>query len=309
MNFIDGVGLSAQWTPEYDFEWLRDLEHHDSQRHSREQSHSPGPGSPFSTWLPSAPTDGACQLIPQNDNGEINEKRARSGTYIVTEDHRRFLITQLGDFPTLPDFELPSRHALTRYITAFFSGFHSHFPYIHQPTYKPSCAPVELTLAMCAAGAQYCFERRSSERLFHAAKAIVFGRLKQEASSFSPQTLAFVTSPFSSSCEPTTNTRRSGPWAPLDIAKTLLTLVGYATWERKHWLQQAFALRGLLVQCLRDVGLREESDKPLVSSSRSAMWDQWVQQESARRTKLVAYCYVNVHRYVDRQRRGADHPQ
>jgi hypothetical protein len=184
---------------------------------------------------------------------------------------------------------------LTRYITAFFGGFHSHFPFIHVPTYKPSCSPVELTLAMCAAGAQYCFERRSAGRLFRVAKAIVFERLRQEESHFGPQTLAFTVSTSMLSPEALPRTRCSGPWCPIDLAKTLLILVGFATWEERDLLQQAFALRGLLVQTLRDIGFEEEEPSANGSTSRSAMWDQWVQRESSRRTKLVAFCYINVH--------------
>jgi hypothetical protein len=214
----------------------------------------------------------------------------------VTDEHRNFLVSLQSSFPPpISTFEIPSRHTLTRYITAFFGGFHSHFPYIHRSTFKPSCSPVELTLSMAAAGAQYCFEKRSSERLFHVAKAMVFERLRQEEKYFGPQTLGLVASSDVFSPGATSSKRRTGPWCPLDMAKTLLTLVGFATWERKDLLQQAFYLRGLLVQTLRDIGLREESSPTAGSSSRSAMWDQWVQLESARRTKLVAFCYINVH--------------
>lgn len=298
VNFIDGVGLSAQWTPEYDIDWLGvDNSHHDSRRHSQEPAtaHSPGLehiGSPFSTWLPSAPGD---EQVHQTGD-DLREQRLRHGTYNVTDDYRNFLVSLLQGLPSpISEFEIPSRHALTRYITAFFSGFHSHFPFIHEPTYKPSCSPLELTLAMCAAGAQYCFERRSSERLFRVAKGIVFERLRQEESHFGPQTLAFIASTNILSPEAPRTTRRSGPWAPLDMAKTLLILVGFATWERKDLLQQAFALRGLLVQCLRDNGLREDDTPPSITTSKSVMWDEWVQRESSRRTKLVAFCYINVH--------------
>lgn len=91
-----------------------------------------------------------------------------------------------------------------------------------------------------------------------------------------------------------TVTKKAGPWAPLDMAKTLLILVGFATWERKDLLQQAFALRGLLVQCLRDNGLKEENTQSNIpAGARSALWDEWVQCESSRRTKLVAFCYIN----------------
>jgi hypothetical protein len=148
---------------------------------------------------------------------------------------------------------------------------------------------------MCAAGAQYCFERRSSERLFRVAKVIVFERLRQEESHFSPQTLAFMASTNVISSEVAHTPRRSGPWSPLDLAKTILILVGFATWERTDLLQQAYALRSLLVQALRDIGLKEEEPNTNGSTSRSAVWDNWVQRESSRRTKLVAFCYINVH--------------
>jgi hypothetical protein len=299
VNFIDGVGLSAQWTPEHDFDWMRLGEHQqESRRHSREPENQPSPGpedigTPFSTWLPSAPADDQVHLRSNADDGE---KRTRNGTYNVTDEHRNFLVSLLESFaPPIADFQIPSRHTLTRYITAFFGGFHSHFPFIHAPTYKPSCSPLELTLAMCAAGAQYCFERRSSERLFRVSKAIVFERLRQEESHFGPQTLAFIASTNILSPEAHFTTRRTGPWSPLDLAKTLLILVGFATWERKDLLQQAFALRGLLVQTLRDIGLKEEEPSRNISTSRAAMWDNWVQRESSRRTKLVAFCYINVH--------------
>ncbi|KAF1363671.1 hypothetical protein EJ07DRAFT_162887 [Lizonia empirigonia] len=305
VNFIDRVGLSAQWSPEFSFDWLQAEEqqplHPQQQQESRvhshepETTHSPVPediGTPFSTWLPSAPADDQVHLWSHSGD-EFREKRSGSGTYNVTDDHRNFLVSLLSNFSApISDFEIPSRHTLTRYITAFFGGFHSHFPYIHRSTFQPSCSPLEL---MAAAGAQYCFERRSSECLFRVVKAIVFERLRQEETHFGPQTLGLVASSYIYTPEAPPATRRTGPWAPLDMAKTLLTLVGFATWERTDLLQQAFCLRSLLVQTLRDIGLREEAVNTNGSTSRSAMWDQWVQQESARRTKLVAFCYINVH--------------
>jgi hypothetical protein len=145
---------------------------------------------------------------------------------------------------------------------------------------------------MCAAGAQYCFERRSSERLFRVAKAIVFERLRQEESHFGPQTLAFIASVNSHSPETVHTPRRSGPWEPLDLIKTILTLVGFATWERKDLLQQAFGLRGLLVQSLRDIGLREEDESTNIPTSRPVMWDSWVKLESGKLAMcFVGYCY------------------
>jgi hypothetical protein len=77
VNFIDGVGLSAQWTPEYDIDWMRlDTYHHESRRQSQnlEPHHSPGAediGTPFSTWLPSAPADDQVHFSSQTGDGEL----------------------------------------------------------------------------------------------------------------------------------------------------------------------------------------------------------------------------------------------
>ncbi|KAL5114311.1 hypothetical protein ACEQ8H_007831 [Pleosporales sp. CAS-2024a] len=268
VNFIDGVGLSAQWTPEYDFDWMRfDEQQQEHRRQSQEPINLASPsrediGTPFSTWLPSAPADDQVRLVSDMDDGKSN-----------------LHMSGRDEVKTEP----------------FFGGFHSHFPFIHAPTYKPSSSPLELTLAMCAAGAQYCFERRSSERLFRVAKAIVLERLRQEASCFGPQSLAYITPICTLTTELAPVTKRSGPWSPLDLVKTLLILVGFATWERSSLLAEAFVLRGLLVQALRDIGLSEEEPTTAVSTSRAAIWDSWVQRESSRRTKLVAFCYVNVH--------------
>lgn len=76
VNFIDGVGLSAQWTPEYDYDWMRISEHQpEPTRASREPqtSQSPGPediGTPFSTWLPSAPADDQVHLRPHTEDSK-----------------------------------------------------------------------------------------------------------------------------------------------------------------------------------------------------------------------------------------------
>jgi hypothetical protein len=78
VNFIDGVGLSAQWTPEYDFDWMRFGDHpQESRRHSGEPANlqSPTPediGTPFSTWLPSAPADDQVHLSSNVGDGKFS---------------------------------------------------------------------------------------------------------------------------------------------------------------------------------------------------------------------------------------------
>lgn len=78
VNFIDGVGSSAQWTPEYDFDWMRfGLHHQESRRHSQEPEdrHLSAPediGTPFSTWLPSAPADDQVHLASNVGDGKLD---------------------------------------------------------------------------------------------------------------------------------------------------------------------------------------------------------------------------------------------
>lgn len=79
VNFIDGVGLSAQWSPEFTFDFLpagaqqpqQDMQ---SRRHSAEpeevRSSDPDDiGTPFSTWLPSAPADDQVHLRSHSGDG------------------------------------------------------------------------------------------------------------------------------------------------------------------------------------------------------------------------------------------------
>lgn len=87
VNFIDGVGLSAQWSPEFTFDWLpgeqqMQQQHHQHQTHHQESTrqsrepettHTPEPediGTPFSTWLPSAPADDQVHLRSHSADGE-----------------------------------------------------------------------------------------------------------------------------------------------------------------------------------------------------------------------------------------------
>ncbi|KAF2222285.1 hypothetical protein BDZ85DRAFT_263380 [Elsinoe ampelina] len=298
--FIDGVGMSASWTPEFDFDCTGNTNDYNEQQQLSGQLDTPPNddadeiGTPFSTWLPSAPANG--QIVSPEAVNELRHRGSNRPPYHVSEDQRSLMIASLQSFQgSTSDFVLPSRHALTRYLTAWFSGFHSHLPFIHEPTYRPSRSPIELTLAMCSVGAQYCFERRNAERLFHASKAVMYERLARESHSLGPYTKPLASSRRRNSSSPVFAPERCGPWTLLDLAKTIFALVGFATWERADLLQEAFALRGLLVASLRDLGLEEERQPITSSSSKSAMWDQWVRRESARRTKLMIFCYLNVH--------------
>lgn len=229
----------------------------------------------------------------------------------VSPDVRARFSASLEEFRDVaPDFILPSRHTLTRYIVSFFEGFHSHLPFLHAPTLRLADRPLELILAMCAAGAQYCFEHRNSERLFHAAKAILTAKMTGEMPGFGWSTKSVLTQPRNArdvppyiarsvpGATPTTpppgsESRDSESHDPMEAIRCLLLLMGYATWEGSELLHEAFGLQSLLIQRLRDVGLQEESEDE--STSTNLSWSDWVDQESTRRTKLVSFAFIHVH--------------
>lgn len=207
----------------------------------------------------------------------------------------------------VPNFVLPSRHTLTRYIAAFFGGFHSHLQFLHAPTFRLDSRPIELILAICATGAQYCFEHRNAKILFRAAKAIVLESLskephdiRQREESVSPlgnlsnQLLQQPPSPPSYTMLPLNSAHpNSRSYDPMDTIRCLLILMGYATWEDSELLREALNLQSTLVHSLREVGLKETQGTS--SNSTNLSWIEWSEQESIRRTKLVSFTFIHVH--------------
>jgi len=240
-----------------------------------------------------------------------------SPLFKITDEQRARLNQSLERFRHVldPDFKLPSRHALTRYVTSYFEGFHTHMVFIHVHTWRVLDNPLELVLSIATIGAQYCFEHRNAERLFRAGRAVLVERLRHQADRFGPKTRSLLNmrqghagnGHHHDACSRQGGrTRRPGgeedwgPWEPMDTVRALINLMGYATWEPKEWLvQEAFALQSLLAQVLRDLGLEEEDEpEPRATSdltSLQASWLAWVRQESVRRTKLIAFSFIHIH--------------
>lgn len=177
--------------------------------------------------------------------------------------------------------------------------------FIHH-TWRVNEAPPELVLAVSAVGAQYCFEHRNSERLFYAGKAILMERLRREADRFGLGTSTLLGLHGCPSPHRHQESRASSgdapadpeKWEVMDTVRTLIILMGYATWEPKEvLLREAFALQSLLVQVLRSIGLTEdpEAEDPPPSDDPHAAWLAWIRQESTRRAKLIAFSFLHIH--------------
>ncbi|KAI9045355.1 C2H2 type zinc finger domain protein [Aspergillus affinis] len=316
-HFLDSIGLPSEWVPALgDVPQVQSAvpaDVPDPGRSTREVHGSSRPGqregsrgdSPFRSWLPSVPPgDQSLGTVSDYEPPQISKK---STPLKVSEEQRLRLATSLEEFRHLiPDFVLPSRHTLTRYLTSFFDGFHPHLPFLHVPTLRINERAPELILALLTVGAQYRFEHRNAERIFHAAKAIALHRISKESTQ--PPAGAYNTViqiPLENLREspqqpgqppvlaPSENAIGMSAWRQIENIRTLLSLMAYSTWEGAELVQEAFGIQNLLVRCLRDFGLTEN----ITVAPRHAplQWHEWVEEESIRRTRFIAFCFVHVH--------------
>ncbi|KAL2029127.1 hypothetical protein VTO58DRAFT_110157 [Aureobasidium pullulans] len=308
-SFLDGVGLCVEWSPIFnnlerpeDFGNLGLTEGTD-QPVPAEADVRARAGSPFSTWLPSAPTkdrnsSNVCDLA----NPRVADPEIRR--FDVTEEQRVKLdqIIRSSSHILDPAFRLPSRHALTRYIKSFFGGFHLHMPFIHVPTWHLYDHPVEVIFGIAAIGAQYCFEKRAAEQLFFAGKASVMDRLARPPGTLASPSLLVMDSVTPSVDQHQTTTQNT-EGESIETIRALLTLMGYATWDpQPSTVRQSFALQELLTQILRNEGLEDVKESLLPSELGQNSghlleqdWRSWVEKESTRRTKLVAFSFIHTH--------------
>ncbi|KAJ5836885.1 Transcription factor [Penicillium robsamsonii] len=313
-HFLDSIGLPGEWVPsegetsqtqEVNLEDVREADRHTQEHHERPRRSGEGSrgDSPFRSWLPSVPRGD--QSLGTLSDSEPPQNAKRPSHFNVTEDQRFRLAASLEEFRhVIPDFVLPSRHTLTRYLTSYFEGFHPHLPFMHIPTFNINERAPEVVLAIMTIGAQYRFEHRNAERIFHVSKAVLFERMSREPrfpakpSYNSGSQVPLGISPYSnfgdqSLTQPQVSVERTAVGKQIEITRCLLILMGYSTWESARLVQEAFHLQGLLVRHLREAGLTEDTTR---SDLRAPLdWYEWADQESARRTKLIAFCFIHVH--------------
>ncbi|GAB1731558.1 hypothetical protein NU195Hw_g7019t2 [Hortaea werneckii] len=299
-GFLDGVGLPIEWSP-----FQGDLHTAPAEpEENLQQGVSTRAGTPFGSWLPSAPTgNGLANVVYDKATHRVAPEKRR---FQVTEEQRSVLKGTIQCFSHLlsPSFRLPSRHALTRYITSFFDGFHPHMPFIHLPTWQILDHPTELLFGIAAVGAQYCFEKKVSEQLFYAGKVLLMNSLRTGHDNLS-SSIRLSTSKAQSQ----TNGNASDcyeKYTPIvETVQALIVLMAFATWEPQHTLvQESFVLQGVLAHVAREVGLTEDthvrSQLPNLhdgdsQSAHNREWRQWAADESVRRTKLIAFTFLHTH--------------
>ncbi|KAI7363812.1 amidase signature enzyme [Hortaea werneckii] len=144
-------------------------------------------------------------------------------------------------------------------------------------------ADIELALVVAAIGAQYRFERRSGERLYHAAKSILTERLKASGiDDISPSAASLAIASIK------TDGCILDRW---NVLRVLILLIGFAAWdENSGLLKDAYELQSILSSLLRRQDVSEDPHVEINATD----WLAWVEQESRRRTLLVGFAYLGI---------------
>jgi hypothetical protein len=172
------------------------------------------------------------------------------------------------------DFQLPSTDSLTRFIAGYFEGFYPRLPFTHLPTFQVEQCSLELLLSMCALGAAYRHEFQTGQKLFYVAKEVIFGRWQHRSREASRNLTC-----------PETNSGHQ-----VDEIRCLLCLLAFSTWQSIHELKtESPLLYSFLAQSVRLSGLEES-----VHNDQNLDWYTWSRDESERRTKLLAFCFLNL---------------
>jgi hypothetical protein len=232
------------------------------------------PSTPSSSVLP---RHGA-QLPSLQPEGYHTSGKARqpTGFVPVTAQCREKFFNMLSEYANVvPNPSLPSRHALSRCLTGYLTGFHDHYPIVHIPTLDVESMTLPLFLSMAALGARYCREPETSNSLYQIAK---------------PVTLEHVRRVF-----------QSGELLPVDAAndtntlqtlQALLYLTSVSAWFINNPpYHEALSIRSLMEMLMRKGGLNRlpECD---------GTWTSWIRRECVKRTKLIVFCFFNIHTIV-----------
>ncbi|OAP56914.1 hypothetical protein AYL99_09026 [Fonsecaea erecta] len=249
---------------------------------------------------------------PPRSTVEEAEAKVIRTTWDVSDSDRSMFASKLAAFDNVmpKGFIPPSRHSLSRYLAGYVNGFHEHLPFIHVPSLQVAGSAPELVLALAAVGAQYRFENSRGIELFYAAKAVVLEQIRRRDESSTthlwnrPRTGSMAQSPgggFTNQSHSSSPFQQISPEDALpadskeqmDSIQALLLLTAFATWERHtELLREALAFQSILARLVREAGL---TSPEIMQSPEELTWEDWIQIEGEKRTKLIVYCFFNLH--------------
>jgi len=273
--------------------------------HGNSRSALPGRLSRLGSFSPDPETERI-----QSENAQPYQHSAH--LLRISQEDWTWISGNLAQFKSvLPaDYNLPSRHAFTRYLHGFVTGFHPHFPVLHLPTISVRNLSLELFMALAAVGAHYCLELHQGIKLFHIARAVTLEQIRLRESEFEnsgsfPDTAEVFPTPPSvitdyhdyskigGSNVPQQHPAPDNDYTALDTMQALFFLMAIATWAGGNHplVRQAISMQSVLSMLIRQHGLDESRFPPTT-------WEEWARVESGRRTKLVIFSFFNLHRVL-----------
>lgn len=230
----------------------------------------------------------------RSDSGRSNRRGHAHLT--VSEEDRERAMQELSRFASyLPaDHVLPSKHALSRFVSAYITVFNEHYPFLHVPTLCIGTMRVELFLAIVAVGARYSREPEASNELFHLAKVVSQERLRRR---HEPDVSNINGSGSGDDMSPndgkTSGVSDDSRYAKLETMQALCLLIAIATWfKRQPDVYEALSIRSILDTLVREDTLQHER------AVRPRSWKEWVRYETLKRTRLVIFCFFSIHTIV-----------
>lgn len=269
-------------------------------------------------YIVSDPSEELTHKADEGQEASLNTQPSTQSQSRFTRPHIRCTEAKLFSEPTTEDmgilkehlalyedivprkFQIPSRLALSRYLSAFISGYHEHMPFIHIPSLSLQGSTIELILAIAATGAFYRFEQEEGMLLFLGSEAIIMERLRLLESrnvqdrthgGLSSQTTASVVNgettvhaeADSADFASTSNNQNA------ENMQTLLLLMAISTWAKQASVsRKGLHFQALLASMVRRHGLTQ------VSTQQYAPWKEWARNESMNRTKLIVFCFLNL---------------
>lgn len=229
---------------------------------------------------------------PQHEPSPRDPSRRNHAHLTVSMGDREAAMEELASFSSClhSDVVLPTKHALSRYISAYVAVFNEHYPFLHIPTLQIGTMRVELFLAIAALGARYSREPDASNELFELAKTVGQERLKRRHESDAATDGGGNNASNNGQTSDVPGNSRS---VKLETMQALVMLTAISMWFRRQPdVYEATHVRSMLDTLIREDILHYERE------TRPSTWAEWIQYETLKRTRLVIFCFFNIYTIV-----------
>ncbi|KAI9154783.1 Transcriptional regulator ADR1 [Paramyrothecium foliicola] len=122
----------------------------------------------LSSWETNLPAAAVVDFQPALSPVPYSNEPTVGGRFGLTDDEYRKILANLADSNLggiLLYFQFPSKHAVVRFVMAFFKHMAPQFPVVHFPTFDIPSTPLPLLVVVLACGAMYSRESRTAGRL------------------------------------------------------------------------------------------------------------------------------------------------